>query len=128
MVCDGRLPGAANESAGFVSADYVERAGMMVRALVWSESVGPNQWGLARQRVSERYGISAGLIRDLEYRPPKTLPAHTYARIEAAFVVLSARTFADIWGAANVTTGIYADADASTREAGAGSDAMARRG
>jgi hypothetical protein len=73
----------------------------MVAALVWSECLGPNQWGLARQRVSERYGIPAGLVRDLEYRPPKTIPAHTYVRIETAFVRLRERTVAELWGAAN---------------------------
>lgn len=103
MVCHGRRRGEANASAEFVSADYVEAARRMVSALVWAECMGPNQWALARQRVSERYGIPAGLIRDLEYRPPKTLPAHTYAKIEAAFAHASKRTFAEIWGAADDT-------------------------
>lgn len=103
MVCERAVPALQSEATRFVSAEYVERAREMLRALVWAECLGPNCWSEARQRVSERFGISAGLIRDLEYRPPKTLPAHTYARIEAAFGLLRQRTFAEIWGAASDT-------------------------
>lgn len=101
MVCHGRLPGAATESASFVSSVYVENARVMARALVWSECPLPGEWALARHRVELRYGIAASLLRDLEYRPPKQLPAHQYARIEAAFRVMSERSLGEQWEHAN---------------------------
>lgn len=88
MICDGGLRPA---SENFSSLEFVESAVAMADALVWSESRGPGDWSEAMIRVERRYGISARLLKDLRHRPPKTIPAHVYARIEAAYRAMCAR-------------------------------------
>lgn len=70
------------------SSHFVDRARDLAHALEWSECQGPGGWSEARARVEARYGVPASVLKDLRHRPPKQLPAHVYARIEAAYRVM----------------------------------------
>lgn len=65
---------------------YVEEAAEWARTLTRAESGGrPGHYAPAMKRVARRVGVPAGLLRDLHYRPPKTIAADRYAALGAAF-------------------------------------------
>lgn len=67
------------------AAIFVDSAAEMAGKLVAREMRGPGDIPNAMRRIEARYGVPAETLRSLRYQKPKTILAHVYARIAAAY-------------------------------------------